>query len=504
LTALDHFHGLKTPPPWTDYTNCCRSTGTSSIVDEVNHEPLLSNLSVIVETAVRLQRDGHKVVIVSSGAIGMALRQMNLDKRPKHLGQVQALAAIGQCRLIALWDDLFDRLRQSVAQVLLTRNDVADWTQYQNAQHTFRELMNMNVIPIVNENDTLAVQEIKFGDNDTLSAITAGLVQADYLFLMTDVDCLYDKNPRTNPDAKPIEVVEDIDALEADVSSKGSSLGTGGMYTKLVAARIATSAGVTTVITRSSQPGNIRSIIEYAQAKSAAAETAPTKLQPAATQQLPSSAVDVSSTSGSEPPMNQNGIAEPETKEPIPSAPLHTRFLPSTHPIADRRFRLLHVFAPSGSLYVDENAYGALQRTANLFPSGVVDVEGTFHQQETVKIFVVKRLPATSSSSQVLPTSPSSSTPNGAMSILSPRYETLSPSPPGYETSPPPVEVGRAVVTYSSWEIRCIMGCQSSEIRGKLGYAESSYIAVRDNIALFPRAESKSRPSTPVADALRS
>src|SRR3954453_7602784 len=110
----------------------------------------------------------------------------------------------------------------------------------------------MGVIPIVNENDTLAVTEIKFGDNDTLSAITAGMVHADYLFLMTDVDCLYDKNPRTNPDAKPVFVVDNIDALDVDVSSKGSSLGTGGMSTKVVPARRATSAGVTTVIARSS------------------------------------------------------------------------------------------------------------------------------------------------------------------------------------------------------------------------------------------------------------
>jgi glutamate 5-kinase len=397
------------------------------------------------------------VVIVSSGAIGMALRQMNLDKRPKHLPEVQALAAIGQCRLIALWDDLFDRLRQSVAQVLLTRNDVADGTQYENAQNTFQQLMKMNVIPIVNENDTLAVAEIKFGDNDTLSAITAGLVQADYLFLMTDVPCLYDKNPRTNPDAKPIEVVEDIDALDVDVSSKGSSLGTGGMHTKLVAARIASSAGVTTVITKSSQPGNIRSILEYVQAID---QTTP----------------------------------EPSEKD-TPAAPLHTRFLPSTHPIQDRRFRLLHCFPPSGNLYVDEKAYAALQRTANLFPSGVVDVDGLFHQQEAVRVFVVKRLAGghgnATLASPMSPTSPEAGTPNGTSTPTSPRYETQHPAP---------IEVGRAVVNYSSWEIRRIMGHQSSDITGVLGWAESGYIAYRENVALFPA--DRSRPSTPSLPSL--
>ena len=190
---------------------------------------------------------------------------MNLPRRPKHLPKVQALAAIGQCKLLALWDQLFGNLGQTIAQVLLTRNDIADRTQYQNAQNTFIELLSMGVIPIVNENDTLAVTEIKFGDNDTLSAITAGMVQADYLFLMTDVDCLYDKNPRTNPDAQAIEVVEDITQLTADVNSAGSALGTGGMSTKIVAARLATSAGVTTVITKSSKPGNISAIIAHAE-----------------------------------------------------------------------------------------------------------------------------------------------------------------------------------------------------------------------------------------------
>jgi glutamate 5-kinase len=233
----------------THRTRLTSKTGTSSIVDEVTHEPLLSILTLIVETAVKLRKDGHKVIIVSSGAIGVGLRRMDLDKRPKFLPRVQvshfnsdferqfaqyvqALAAIGQCRLISLWDSLFGHLRQPIAQILLTRGDIADVslsflyfkqvfnfeqrTQYVNAQNTFAALLEMGVIPIVNENDTIAVTEIKFGDNDTLSAITAAMVHADYLFLMTDVDCLYDKNPRTNPDAQAIEVVEDIAALQAD------------------------------------------------------------------------------------------------------------------------------------------------------------------------------------------------------------------------------------------------------------------------------------------------
>ena len=120
---------------------------------------------------------------------------------------------------MSMWDSLFGHVNQPVAQILLTRNDIADRTQYINAQNTLSEVLSYGVIPIVNENDTLSVTEIKFGDNDTLSAITAAMVSADYLFLMTDVDCLYNKNPRKFPDAQPITVVDDIDELQADVSS---------------------------------------------------------------------------------------------------------------------------------------------------------------------------------------------------------------------------------------------------------------------------------------------
>ncbi|KAL5612757.1 uncharacterized protein BROUX77_002913 [Berkeleyomyces rouxiae] len=329
--------------------------GTSSIVDEKTHEPLLPVLSVIVATAVELRKEGHKVVIVSSGAIGVGLRTMDIEKRPKHLSSLQALAAIGQCHLIHLWDSLFSHYRQPIAQILLTRNDIADRTRYLNAQNTFMELLHMGVIPIVNENDTIAVAEIKFGDNDTLSAITGAMVHADMLFLMTDVDCLYDSNPRTNPNAKPIEVVRDISELTADVSQAGSSLGTGGMSTKITAARLATSAGVTTIITRSSAPGNLPKIARYIQA---------TKKAP---QSPGSSAI------------------------PLEAPPLHTRFLPMSDPIRDRHFWVLHGLAPHGTVYIDEGAHKALIRRAGLLPVGVIGVEGHFGHHESVRLVVAKR-----------------------------------------------------------------------------------------------------------------
>lgn len=172
---------------------------------------------------------------------------------------------------------------------------------------------------------------------------------------MTDVDCLYTANPRTNPDAEPIEVVSDISSLEADVSSAGSSLGTGGMSTKIVAAKLGTSAGVTTVITKSSKPGNVHDIVKYLQALEAKSQS--------------------------------NGDQETE----IPAAPLHTRFLPSETPIQSRTFWLLHGLQPHGTIYIDPGAHSALLNKASLLPAGVLAVEGHFGQQEAVRLVVVER-----------------------------------------------------------------------------------------------------------------
>ncbi|RFU26677.1 hypothetical protein B7463_g9653, partial [Scytalidium lignicola] len=445
---------MKAPKPLTIVIKL----GTSSIVDENTHKPLLSTLSLIVQTAVQLREDGHKVIIVSSGAIGVGLQRMDIDKRPKHLRALQALAAIGQCKLISLWDFLFAQSKQPIAQILLTRGDIADRTQYLNAQNTLSELLEMGVVPIVNENDTIAVSEIKFGDNDTLSAITAAMVHADYLFLMTDVDCLYTKNPRIHADAQPIEVVEDLNALQADVSSAGSNLGTGGMSTKIVAARLATAAGVTTVITRSSNPGNIVSIVRYLQSKKIGTPRSGTG--------TPTSS-KANSISGSAEEAMSRSMALLST-EVVLKAPLHTRFIASSHPIRDRYFWLLHGLAAHGTLYIDAGAHKALLNKAGLLPVGVVDVDGTFGQHEAVRLVVVDRNAQPSG--------------EGATS-----WEDQG------------IEVGRALVNYSSTQISCIKGEKSSEIQGLLGYADSEYVALRENISFFTR---ESRPTTPSLDRM--
>ena len=293
------------------------------------------------------------------------------------------------------------------------------------------------------------------------------MVQADYLFLMTDVDCLYDKNPRTNPDAQPIEVVDDISSLVADVSSSGSNLGTGGMSTKIVAARLATSAGVTTVITRSSKPGNIVEIVDHVQASKQALSLASSfSTDPTDTPPLSSSASSLQPEAASKPP-------------------LHTRFLPDPHPIRDRSFWLLHGLAAHGTIFIDDGAHRALVSKAGLLPVGIVKVEGTFSQQEAVRIVVLHG---------VRQNTTTAARPNGFPA--STRTGTAEQDSEGGGIIAEPVEVGRALVNYSSVEIARIKGLQSTEIQSVLGYADSEYVALRENISL----EKVSRPVTPGRD----
>ena len=291
------------------------------------------------------------------------------------------------------------------------------------------------------------------------------MLQADYLFLMTDVDCLYDKNPRTNPDAQPIETVDDISSLVADVSSSGSSLGTGGMSTKIVAARLATSAGVTTVITRSSKPGNIVEIVDYVQAS----------------KQATISFASSFSTDPTDTPLSSSTVSSFQPEAAASKPPLHTRFLPDPHPIRDRSFWLLHGLAAHGTIFIDDGAHRALSSKAGLFPVGIVKVEGTFSQQEAVRIVVLPGLRQTATTARL----------NG--SPASTRTVTAAADHDSEEKAmAEPVEVGRALVNYSSVEIARIKGLQSTEIQSVLGYADSEYVALRENISL-----AKTRPVTP-------
>jgi glutamate 5-kinase len=210
-----------------------------------------------------LKNSGHEVILVSSGAIGMGVGKLSLKERPSDIPTKQAAAAVGQCELMYTYDKLFQEYNHTVAQILLTGSDFRHDDRYHNFQNTMRRLLELDVLPIINENDTIATEEIKVGDNDTLSAMVAVSVGAERLVLLSDIDGLYTADPRKDPEAKLIhrvpELTDDILAL-AGVS--GSEQGTGGMITKLQAAKICMRSGCTMVIANGNNPENLYAILD--------------------------------------------------------------------------------------------------------------------------------------------------------------------------------------------------------------------------------------------------
>lgn len=207
-------------------------------------------LEVLVREICNLRNMGKEVVLVSSGAIAVGKRAVHLGKDDDPIAVKQACAAIGQARLMMTYQKIFSEYNHVCAQILMTKNTIVDPLNRFNAHNTFSELLKLGVVPIVNENDTVATYEIKFGDNDTLSAIVAALIDADLLILLSDIDGLYTDDPNQNKDAKFINVVDELtdDLMQMGKASTGSNVGTGGMNTKLQAAKIATVAGADMII----------------------------------------------------------------------------------------------------------------------------------------------------------------------------------------------------------------------------------------------------------------
>ncbi len=308
--------------------------GTSSLTQPETGQLALSTIATLAETLSDLRRQGHQVILVSSGAVGVGCARLGLTERPKAIALKQAVAAVGQGRLMRVYDDLFTTLQQPIAQVLLTRSDLVQRSRYLNIYNTFRELLGLGVIPVVNENDTVAVDELKFGDNDTLSALVASLVEADWLFLLTDVDRLYSADPRSVPDAQPIALVSSIKELaelQIQTGAQGSQWGTGGMVTKISAARIAIAAGVRTVITQGRYPRNIEKIIA--------------------------------------------------------GEDIGTHFEPQPEPTSARKRWIAYGLVPMGKLYLDPGAIAAISQSGkSLLAAGIKAVEGEFDTQEAVQI----------------------------------------------------------------------------------------------------------------------
>lgn len=202
-----------------------------------------------------LKNAGHELVLVSSGAIGMGIGKLGLRERPQDMPSKQAAAAIGQCELMYVYDKLFSEYHHTVAQILLTGSDIHNEQRSENFHNTLFRLLELGALPILNENDTIATEEIVIGDNDTLAAIVAVSVRADLLILLSDIDGLYTADPRTDKNAQLISTVEEITPeLLAAAGGSGSSLGTGGMATKLHAAQTVNAAGIDMVIASGADP----------------------------------------------------------------------------------------------------------------------------------------------------------------------------------------------------------------------------------------------------------
>lgn len=241
--------------------------GSSSLMHAETGKLNLLKIEKLVRILVDIKNSGKEVVLVSSGAIAVGRNTIGLHERPDDLSVKQACAAIGQAKLMMVYQKIFAEYNTIAAQVLLTKNTIHNDVSRTNAENTFKELLHLGVIPVVNENDSVSTYEIEqvqtFGDNDRLSAIVASIIDADLLILLSDIDGLYTDDPNSNPDAGFVEVVERIDdeLLRMGKDTSKSNVGTGGMAAKLVAGMIATNSGADMVITNGADVENIQRII---------------------------------------------------------------------------------------------------------------------------------------------------------------------------------------------------------------------------------------------------
>jgi glutamate 5-kinase len=281
----------------------------------------------------KLYNEGNEIIIVTSGAVGTGLCKLNLLKRIKSLREKQAAAAVGQPLLMRVYEEYFSKYDIPVAQILLTRDDFNDRNRYLNMRNTILSLLNMRVIPIINENDTVAIEEIKFGDNDTLSALVSSKIDADILIILSDIDGLYTNDPNKDKNAELISEVKEITNEIENYAGKnvGSDVGTGGMYTKIQASKIAVASGVEVVIAN----GNLENVIMKI--------------------------------------INKERIG--------------TRFIPKRKEIDAKKRWIAFIKKVNGKLFIDDGAVDALiNHNKSLLPSGIISVEGKFEMGDTVSV----------------------------------------------------------------------------------------------------------------------
>jgi len=291
------------------------------------HHEVFSHLAKEIS---ELKHQGYEIVLVSSGAIAAGMEKLGYKTRPQSITQKQAAAAVGQSRLINIYEDYFSRQQQMVAQILLTHDDLSHRRRFLNARNTLLTLLELGIIPIINENDTVVVDEIKFGDNDNLSALITNLIEADLLIILTNIEGLCDADPRDHPDARCIPLVEDIDAdMEGIVGVSTSATSVGGMASKIQAAKKATRFGIPTVIASGTRKEVLHQILK-----------------------------------GKE---------------------IGTLILPKAETLSSRKHWIAFNLKPKGDVIVDEGAKKAVvQRGKSLLPSGVVKVRGEFDRGDSV------------------------------------------------------------------------------------------------------------------------
>ncbi len=292
-------------------------------------KPFFSQITAEVK---KLREEGKEVVIVSSGALAFGMRIVGFTERPKTIPEMQAASAVGQSFLIDSYRGHFENAGANVAQILLTHDDLSDRNRFLNARNTLMALLDMGVVPIINENDTVAVEEIKFGDNDALAALTTNLVEADLLILLTDVEGLFDKNPHRFKDAKRIDFVEDVNKLDIDsMCTQSTRFGTGGIVSKVEAARKAAHFGTATVVASGFEKDIIGKILA-----------------------------------------GDN---------------VGTFFLPREDKKTSKKHWIAFSTRPKGKLVLDDGAVGALISDGkSLLPSGITAVEGEFRSGEAVEL----------------------------------------------------------------------------------------------------------------------
>ena len=302
--------------------------GSSSLTSADGGRLDVDRVSLIVDALAARIAEGVQVVLVSSGAIAAGIGPLGLARRPRDLATQQAAASVGQGALVAAYDAAFRRHGLHVGQVLLTADDTTRRGHYTNARRTLDRLLTLGIVPIINENDTVATSEIKFGDNDRLAALVAHLIGADTLVLLTDVDALYTDKP-DRPGARRIAVVRGRDELtDVDVSARGSRVGTGGMQTKVEAASIANAAGITAVL-----------------------------------------------------------AATPDIGRALAGEDVGTVFVPARRRRPNRTWWLQHATTSRGALVVDAGAVTALtERGKSLLPAGIVEIRGSFAEGDVVDV----------------------------------------------------------------------------------------------------------------------